>query len=28
MKEEEDKFIKELEDGTKIVVDSLSPESP
>ena len=28
MKEEEDKFIQELDDGTKILVDSLSPDSP
>jgi len=27
-KEEKDKFIKKLDDGTSILVDSLSPESP
>ena len=28
MKEEKDKFIEEQDDGSKILVDSLSPESP
>jgi hypothetical protein len=28
IKNEKDKFIKELDDGTKILVDYLSPESP
>jgi len=28
MKEEKDKFVEEQDDGTKILVDSLSPESP
>jgi hypothetical protein len=28
MKEEIDKFIEEQDDGTKILVDSLSPGSP
>ena len=28
MEEEKDKFIEEQDDGTKILVNSLSPDSP